>query len=152
MCLHISPPAVNVDMLPRRCQQGKLPPAFGEASNDHIRFANDDWLYRANNFREVAEPFDIANYYRLELDRASGHYLEGNRPSTYDKLERMWRQDCERRLPCPATLISSVAWADAMSTVRGAPEPAAMPGKAVQRLPPPDLPPGRTLPLVHTAL
>jgi Enhanced disease susceptibility 1 protein EP domain len=109
-------------------------------------------LERANNFRELVEPFDIANYYRLELDRRSGHYLSGNnRVETYVRLEGMWRQHCVHRSPPLTTFISSVVWAEAMEGVRDAPEPAAAPGTPVQPLPPPLLPPG-TLPLQHRAL
>jgi Enhanced disease susceptibility 1 protein EP domain len=129
-----------------------LPPAFCAARPDHIEFGDSRWFERANNFRELVEPFDIANYYRLELDRRSGHYLsDDNRVDTYIRLEDMWRQHHRARTPPPATFVSSVVWAEAMINVRDAPEAPAAPGTPVQPLPPPVLPPG-TLPLEHRAL
>ena len=110
-------------------------------------------MYRANNFRELVEPFDIANYYRLELDRYSGDYLhDNNRVEIYRRLEDMWRQHCLGQIPRPATFKSSVVWAEAMLSVRpAAAVAAAVAGAPVRRLDPPVLPPG-TLPLVHRAL
>jgi Enhanced disease susceptibility 1 protein EP domain len=133
--------------------QAKLPPAFGIGRADHLSFCVNRWVYRANKFRELVEPFDIAKYYRLELDRDWGHYLHGgNRPHIYTRLENMWRQFCRCWNPPPATFRSSVAWAEAMLGVRTAPErAAAAAGSAVQRLPLPVLPAGM-LPLVHRAL
>ena len=137
--------SVGVDL-----PQDKLPKKF-KATPDRISFGSSTWVNRANNFRELTEPFDIANYYRLELDRESGHYLHGGRGATYVKLENMWRQHCRARKPPSATYKSSVAWAEAMERVRGAPEVGAADGSAVARLPPPVLPPG-TLLLVRRAL
>lgn len=133
--------------------QGKLPPAFGVARAGHISFGSSRWAYRANNFRELVEPFDIANYYRLELDLSSGDYLHNNnRVEMYQRLEDMWRQHCQCQNPPPTTYKSSVAWAEAMLSVRpAAAAAAAVAGASVRRLPPPVLPPG-TLPLVHRAL
>ena len=133
-------------------QQDKLPRKFGIARDGHITFAFSRWVYRANNFRELVEPFDIANYYRLELDRGSGHYLHGsNRPGTFKRLEEMWQQYNRTS----ATYKCSLAWADAMvaNPRRPAPETPAPPaGTAVQRLDTPELVPPGTLPLVHRAL
>jgi Enhanced disease susceptibility 1 protein EP domain len=132
--------------------QDELPPAFGSASSNHIEFKEDLWLERANNFRELVEPFDIANYYRLELDRRSGHYLiDNNRVDMYVRLEKMWRQHLRKRTSRPATSISSVVWAKAMEGVRDAPEIAVFPGTLVEPLPVAVLPPG-TLPLGHKDL
>jgi Enhanced disease susceptibility 1 protein EP domain len=132
--------------------QDGLPPAFGSANTDHIEFNDDLWLERANNFRELVEPFDIANYYRLGLDRQSGHYLsDNNRVDMYVRLEKMWRQHLRSRISRPATFISSVVWAKAMEGVRDAPEIAVFPGTPVEPLPAAVLPSG-TLPLGHKDL
>ena len=137
-------------------QQDRLPCTFGAARAGHISFGSSRWVYRANNFRELVEPFDIANYYRLELDRASGHYLEfNNRVEVYRRIEEMWRQHCRSQRPLLATYRSSVAWAEAMAVnpQRRAAQAAAAPaaGSSVRRLPPPVLP-ADSLPLVHRAL
>ena len=109
-------------------------------------------MYRINSFRELVEPFDIANCYRLELDRSSGHYLHGgNRVHAYVRLESMWRQHCAGCTPPPATFRSSVAWAEAMLGVLDAPEATPVAGSAVRRLVTPALPRG-ALPLVHRPL
>ena len=53
----------------------------------------DKWRLRANNFREQAEPFDIANYYLSGLNVRSGPYLH-RRPGVYAVFEQKWRDDC----------------------------------------------------------
>lgn len=166
MTAHLQSESERLSVLPIVHVQGMLPPAFGvaqppvhspasgAAQPGRIEFGvrGGRWLYRANNFRELVEPFDIANYYRLEMDRSSGHYVrDNNRVEIYGRLEDMWRQHCKTwKLP-PITYKSSVAWAEAMLSVRAAPEAAAAAGTPVTRLPPPVLPAG-TLPLVHRAL
>ena len=49
------------------------------------------WRLRANNFREQAEPFDIANFYLSRLNVRSGPYLY-NRPGVYAAFEEEWRK------------------------------------------------------------
>jgi len=51
------------------------------------------WRRRANNFREQAEPFDIANYYLSGLNVRSGPYLH-RRPGVYAVFEQKWRDYC----------------------------------------------------------
>lgn len=122
------------------------------ARSNHVRFSDSRWLERSNNFRELTEPFDIANYYRMGLDRGSGHYLSGrNRPDIYAQLQDVWLAHLRGRNPLPATFTSSVVWARAMEGVRDAPEAPAAAGTPVQPLPPAVLPPG-TLPLGHENL
>jgi Enhanced disease susceptibility 1 protein EP domain len=149
--------------------QGVLPAAFGEvkppsnasahrvAQPSCIAFGErgSHWVNRANNFRELVEPFDIANYYRLELDRSSGHYLDGdNRVDIYGRLEHMWLQHEQSRKSARKTYKSSVPWAEAMraNKKRIAPETPAVVGTPVKRLPPAELEPPGTLPLVHKSL
>jgi Enhanced disease susceptibility 1 protein EP domain len=132
--------------------QGELPPAFGVARLNHIRFSNSRWLESANNFRQLVEPFDIANYYRMGLDRGSGHYLSGrNRPDIYTQLQDVWLPHLKGCNPRPMTFTSLLVWARAMEGVRDAPEAPAAAGTPVQPLPPAVLPPG-TLPLGHEEL
>lgn len=52
-----------------------------------VRFASGMWAKRANNFREVVEPFDIANYYRAGLHTDSGPYLP-SRPKVFKRFRR----------------------------------------------------------------
>jgi Enhanced disease susceptibility 1 protein EP domain len=129
-------------------QQGVLPSEFGVARGDRVTFGFDRWVRRANDFRELVEPFDIAHYYWLQLDRTEGHYLHyDNRPLIYVRLEDMWLQYCRQQWRPSATFKSSVAWAEAMMAVHSAPAPA---GTALPRVPP--VLPADTPPLVNRPL
>ncbi len=74
---------------------------------------NRRWLIRANNFRELAEPFDIAassrNGYIVD---AIGGYLAKDETDIYRLIESLWREDC--RTMGRKTLRSSTVWAVAM--------------------------------------
>ena len=60
--------------------QKKLPEEFFEKQNI--------WLYRGNMYRLLVEPSDIANHYGLKSMSGVGHYLEGNRPGRYRRLQQ----------------------------------------------------------------
>ena len=129
--------------------QGKLPRSFGVAEWQPLErlynfaFRDDRWAHRANEFRELVEPFDIANYYRLDLDRYSGHYAPGsNRPTTYARLDAMWREYCATNLD--RNYNSSLAWAEAAKRACGVVDDALPSGSLLKRAPPPvDTPVGR---------
>ena len=77
--------------------------------------AKSHWLIRGNLFRVLVEPLDIANWYKAGNVETSGHYFDaiqdgeyGQRPSTYDFLERLQRE----RLLAGAELKDSVAKAE----------------------------------------
>ena len=56
------------------------------------------WRVHANNFHEVAEPFDIANFYLSNLNVRSGPYLlNDNRPDLYDAFESRWCDYCRKK-------------------------------------------------------
>ena len=66
---------------------------------------------RANNFRCLVEPFEIANYYRCGFDVDSGHYLASdNRTAVFARLEALAiaHQAAEGR----TTFICSTVWAN----------------------------------------
>ena len=70
------------------------------------------WRVRANNFREVAEPFDIANFYLSNLNACSGPYLlHNNRPDVYVAFESSWCDYLKKRgeLEASAALLDSEA-------------------------------------------
>ena len=77
--------------------------------------AKSHWLIRGNPFRVLVEPLDIANWYKAGNVGTSGHYVDaildgevGQRPSTYDILERLQRE----RLPSGAEVKDLVAKAE----------------------------------------
>eukprot|EP01018_Ginkgo_biloba_P017926 Gb_07500 [translate_table: standard] len=48
----------------------------------------EHWIKAGTAFRLLVEPLDIANYYRLDKDEDSGHYLSKGRPRRYRILEK----------------------------------------------------------------
>lgn len=102
----------------------QLPPGFGGVTRlpDGCRIIDfgtshdgDTWRERANNFRLLAEPFDVANYYRMGLHRTkSGHYLEDdNRPSVFRDLEAMTIAHVRAQPPAATPLPAAPAPAGA---------------------------------------
>lgn len=48
------------------------------------------WLQRANNHRMYQEAFDIANYYRLNLDESGGKPYSMSRPTRFWIIQKQW--------------------------------------------------------------
>ena len=51
---------------------------------------NRVWLYRANNHRKFQEVFEIANYYRLGLDRKGKEPYSMSRPTRFWIIQKQW--------------------------------------------------------------
>ncbi|KAH9328595.1 hypothetical protein KI387_000703 [Taxus chinensis] len=50
------------------------------------------WIYSATVYRQLVEPLDIANHYRLDKHKVSGHYLSAGRPRRYQILQK-WLEE-----------------------------------------------------------
>lgn len=48
------------------------------------------WLYRGNNHRKFQEVFEIANYYRLNLDREGKEPYSMSRPTRFWIIQKQW--------------------------------------------------------------
>lgn len=65
------------------------------------------------HFRELAEPFDIAAFYRKGyIVDVNGGYLAKDETDIYRLIESLWREDC--RTMGRKTFRSSTVWAVAM--------------------------------------
>uniref|UniRef100_A0A0D6R0R3 Fungal lipase-like domain-containing protein n=1 Tax=Araucaria cunninghamii TaxID=56994 RepID=A0A0D6R0R3_ARACU len=54
--------------------------------------SRNKWIYSATAYRQLVEPLEIANYYRVGKHEVSGHYLSTGRPHRYQILEK-WLED-----------------------------------------------------------
>ncbi|XP_024013452.1 lipase-like PAD4 [Eutrema salsugineum] len=49
------------------------------------------WVYASQFYRLLAEPLDIAYFYKYKYSRAVGHYMQsGNRPKRYVMFDKWW--------------------------------------------------------------
>ena len=71
------------------------------------------WLQRANNHRKFQEVFEIANYYRLNLDRNGKTPYASSRPRRFWVIQKQW---VARGLACRD---SSVGIPECTSTLAG---------------------------------
>ncbi|XP_010503985.1 PREDICTED: lipase-like PAD4 [Camelina sativa] len=54
------------------------------------------WIYASQFYQLLAEPLDIANFYKNRDVRSGGHYLdEGNRPKRYVEMDKWWKRGGE---------------------------------------------------------
>uniref|UniRef100_A0A1J3DBT1 Lipase-like PAD4 n=1 Tax=Noccaea caerulescens TaxID=107243 RepID=A0A1J3DBT1_NOCCA len=54
------------------------------------------WVYASQFYQLVAEPLDIAYFYKYKFSKTSGHYLEnGNRPKRYVVIDKWWKESGE---------------------------------------------------------
>ena len=113
----------------------QLPPGFGKPADvagaavdliEHNKRAKESgkggekWRFRSNNFRELVEPYDIADYYSVGLHKTpSGvvHYLQ-NRPGIFRDLEAIETAPrhaaqlaAAQQPPKARTYKSSLVWA-----------------------------------------
>nr|ABR46049.1 phytoalexin deficient 4 [Arabidopsis thaliana] len=49
------------------------------------------WIYASQFYQLLAEPLDIANFYKNRDIKTGGHYLEGNRPKRYEVIDK-WQK------------------------------------------------------------
>ncbi|XP_010426858.1 PREDICTED: lipase-like PAD4 [Camelina sativa] len=51
------------------------------------------WIYASQFYQLLAEPLDIANFYKNRDIKSGGHYLdEGNRPKRYVVIDKWWKR------------------------------------------------------------
>lgn len=54
------------------------------------------WVYASQFYQLLAEPLDIAYFYKCKFSKTSGHYLEnGNRPKRYVVIDKWWKESGE---------------------------------------------------------
>ncbi|CAH2064312.1 unnamed protein product [Thlaspi arvense] len=54
------------------------------------------WVYASQFYQLLAEPLDIAYFYKYTYSRTSGHYLEnGNRHKRYEVIDKWWKRSGE---------------------------------------------------------
>uniref|UniRef100_A0A1J3FSN0 Lipase-like PAD4 n=1 Tax=Noccaea caerulescens TaxID=107243 RepID=A0A1J3FSN0_NOCCA len=54
------------------------------------------WVYASQFYQLLAEPLDIAYFYKYTFSKTSGHYLEnGNRPKRYVVIDKWWKESGE---------------------------------------------------------
>ena len=100
-------------------EAGELPPDFwGGRAGSGKRI----WLYRANNHRTFQEQFEIANFYRLGLDRNGAKPYAKSRPKRFRIIQQQWVRwglacrDNNFKLPeCTSTLVG---WARELRSKR----------------------------------
>ncbi|CAN6803178.1 unnamed protein product [Brassica oleracea] len=50
------------------------------------------WVYASQFYQLLAEPLDIAYFYKYTYSRATGHYMKsGNRPKRYEVIDKWWK-------------------------------------------------------------
>ncbi|EOA23755.1 hypothetical protein CARUB_v10016967mg [Capsella rubella] len=51
------------------------------------------WIYASQFYQLLAEPLDIANFYKNRDIQSGGHYLDqGNRPKRYEVIDKWWKR------------------------------------------------------------
>ena len=84
-------------------QAGELPDDFFGVWDDNAKkMENRMWLFRANNHRELVEPFEIAAFYRHKLAKV---YKRGK---TFPEIKKLWQESEERQ--GKTTFKSSLVW------------------------------------------
>ncbi|XP_023638830.1 lipase-like PAD4 isoform X2 [Capsella rubella] len=54
------------------------------------------WIYASQFYQLLAEPLDIANFYKNRDIKSGGHYLDqGNRPKRYVVIDKWWKKGGE---------------------------------------------------------
>lgn len=49
------------------------------------------WVYTSQFYKLLVEPLDIAEYYRTNMHRVKGHYVEHGRERRYHIMDKWWR-------------------------------------------------------------
>lgn len=79
----------------------------------------EDWIDLGTSYRRIAEPLDIANYYRHLKNEDTGPYMGKGRPKRY-KCTQKWREHDLRR---PIDFSGSCFWAEVEELCRGTGSP-----------------------------
>ncbi|KAG2325842.1 hypothetical protein Bca4012_040442 [Brassica carinata] len=54
------------------------------------------WVFASQFYQLLAEPLDIAYFYKYDYSRTKGHYMEnGNRPKRYVEIDKWWKERVE---------------------------------------------------------
>ena len=110
----------------------------------NVSFSEKRWRRRAQNFRELVEPFDLANLHRLRPGSLTDRHWdasEGGRPKIYARLQHMeeeplrehWHQEniaalqIGRLPPHTPQLKSAMVWADVLCPLPWPPPPMQQP-------------------------
>ena len=98
----------------------ELPPDFWGGKPGS---GNRVWLYRANNHRKFQEQFEIANYYRLGLDRNGTTPYASSRPRRFRIIQQQWVRWCvacrDNGIASPECTSTLAGWARELRSIRG---------------------------------